>query len=267
MAPWSWWADPEHDLGRLDRRQPQGQGVVEGLGPADLDAPQRVLGQLLDADALDLGVGELELHPLEPRRAAGRTAGGPARSARVRSMARSSMPSRVQHGSTSAEGHVGAPVPVAERLEVERRPRRRTSAAGRVGGPGAVDRGRAVEGDRDPPPVEPVERRRGRGAPTTTKPVDLDARTGGRGARPPGTAPPSSPALRHSAAAASSSSASGAGLEVPGAELGRAPGRPARAGATGRPRRLRPARRHRPPRRPGTPGARTRGPRRSARSS
>ena len=34
-----------------------------------MHAPQRVLGERLDADALDLGVGELELHALERRQA------------------------------------------------------------------------------------------------------------------------------------------------------------------------------------------------------
>ena len=47
--------------------EPQRERVVDRLGAPGLDAPQRVLGQLLDAAALDLGVGELELHALERR--------------------------------------------------------------------------------------------------------------------------------------------------------------------------------------------------------
>ena len=97
------------------------------------DAPQRVLRQHLHAAALDLGVGELELHALERRRAAGRTARGRARSARVSSIARSSMPSSVQHGRTRPSARSPRPV-VVERLAARGRRRMPTSAARRLGG-------------------------------------------------------------------------------------------------------------------------------------
>ena len=56
---------PEHDLGGLDGRQPERERVGQRVVAVGLDAPQRVRGEHLDAAALDLGVGELELHPLE----------------------------------------------------------------------------------------------------------------------------------------------------------------------------------------------------------
>ena len=101
-------SDPEHDVGRFECGQPQRQRVGERVRMSFLHAPQRVLGQLLDSGPLDLGVGELELHALERRqRLAELLALQHVRPGQV--IARSSMPSSVQHGSTRLSGASSAP--------------------------------------------------------------------------------------------------------------------------------------------------------------
>ena len=76
--------DPEDHLGGLDRGHPQRQRVVESLRPVAPTLHRVYLASILQPGPLDLGVGQLELHALERRQAAGRTAGDPARSAMVR---------------------------------------------------------------------------------------------------------------------------------------------------------------------------------------
>ena len=247
--------------------EPQGERVLDRLGPALGDAPQRVLRQLLDTAALDLGVGELELHALErgerlaellavehvpagERRSPDRACrAASSRAARGRGRGRpasaGSSPA-IGVSSRSATNAVfrGSPTDVARGDEaaapVEVRPR---PTAGRVPTTAAA-------GGRRPP--RPGRRRRG--------PAD------GPVARRPGTGAAQYPALRHSAAAASSSSALPRDVEVPRSELGRGPARQPRRADRDRPRPPGPAGRHRRPRWLAMPGARTPPPRRSVRS-
>ncbi len=68
-------AHPEHDVGGLDAPPSAAPAHRRrACGSAGRDAPQRVLGQDVEAAALHLGVGELELHALERRTTSGRTA-------------------------------------------------------------------------------------------------------------------------------------------------------------------------------------------------
>ena len=175
-------------------------------------------------------------------------------------MARSSMPSSVQHGSTSPRAtSVGAvPPAVVDRLEVELGDERRLPGPA-TGRPRRGDGCGGRRGDRGPAA--------GRGRPTAAggpgvgdhdQPVDVEV---GGPAEPLGhrvRRAPSSPALRHSAAAASSSSALAAASRSQAPSSARTGLDERRRGGRGRPRRAGRAGRRRPPRAPARPAGRTR---------
>ena len=67
MAPCSWWATRNTTSAASSAALRRASASSSASGRPRLEAPQRVLGQLLETDPLHLGVGELELHPLERR--------------------------------------------------------------------------------------------------------------------------------------------------------------------------------------------------------
>ena len=169
----------------------------------------------------------------------------------VSSKARSSMPSSVQHGSTSASAHVA-------RRRSARRPDSSSSAT-KPGDRAHADHvaARAAQSHWRPNGVrDPRARAEGRVSATTTRPSDVHVRSAGRAARRPGRAAPVAGAATQRGRGLQAVGI-GARVQIPGAELGQHRRDERLACSRVWPRPAAAADRRRPTRTPEVPGAHT----------